>query len=1320
MAPSSTRQWFSRRWPHLFMLVLAVLVMALITGLPGNGLLHEQKASSSAPEAAAGGGLPSGSSMAAPLGAQAGGKAAPAAAATQEPAEFTFAQPYFESVGDSQSIPSGVVTALAQDTRGMLWIGTQIGLVRYDGYRLRKFVNQMYDPGSLAGDFITCLWVGHDGRLWIGTRSDGISVFDPKTERFDNYQHDPAKAESLSGGRVWALAGDKQGGIWIGTNEGLDYLASDGSLQHFRHQAGNDESLADDRVRALLFDSRQQLWVGSADGLQRLGIGRTSFERIDASLAKQEIRTLFEAQDGKLWLGLREQGAAWLNPANNELHRLPVDPKRTDALSHGWIYKIAQPQAEQIWIGTYGGGINVVDARDGKVLQRLRHDPSVPSSLALDQIDTMLSDRSGLFWIGTFGGGLQRYNPRNMAFRLLRHSPIQPESLSHSNVRSVLELADGRILVGTGGNGIDIFDRQKGLIGGYRPQPGKPGALADGDAFAMAQTPDGILWVGTRQSGVQRLLPGSNVWQTYSIDQGLPDNSVVNLLVTHDGGLWVGSASGVAEWIPQLDRFQSYAAENQHLMGANVLAMAEDRQNRIWIGSSAGLWVHEPGASTLARIRYEPQRRNSLSSDRTNGLLVDRHGRLWVDTASGLDWLQSWDGKRADFEHIGALFGRWGTIFDGNLMQDKQGRIWSHQMLLDPDQMRFHEISKADGMDIGTAWYGTFGRTRDGLFMYGGTQGLAIIRPEQFQPWDDQPPVVATELKVNGKAVALGALSPELQLKPGDRDFTIEFAALDFSAPQKIRYAYRLQGYNDNWLGTDAEHRSVSYGNLWPGTYLLEVRGSNRRGDWSPNVLVVKIRILPAFWQTAWFLTLSLLLALSLAYGAHRLRLVRLHAQTLTLRQAVNSRTADILKLSAIGQELTATLDTEQAFERVYRQVSAQLDAWVFSIGIYDQQQAQIRFVYEIANGQRLPPDEVSMTQRDRPAVWCVRERRELVTASSAELLKYVNSIPPDKYALPMASIIYQPLLVEQRVIGCLSVQSPKANAYNSDQLEFLHVLTSYTAIAVANSRAHQSLIETQQQLVLQEKMAGLGTLTAGVAHEINNPTNFAHVAAQNLRVDLRAFEKFLHDLAGVDDDNEIIEVFQQHFQGLQQHVATILNGTERIKGIVRDLRSFSRHDEAGKKSVRLSECLQSTLNLVRTNWVDKVEFLVEYVDDPEIECWPALLNQVFMNLLVNACQAVQEKQRARSSTRCGQIHIRLYRDHDWLAVSFEDDGIGISQHDQARILEPFYTTKTVGEGTGLGLSIAYGIIQKHGGTLRFLSTQGVGSLFIVSLPMEK
>ncbi|WP_295750734.1 ATP-binding protein [Undibacterium sp.] len=263
------------------------------------------------------------------------------------------------------------------------------------------------------------------------------------------------------------------------------------------------------------------------------------------------------------------------------------------------------------------------------------------------------------------------------------------------------------------------------------------------------------------------------------------------------------------------------------------------------------------------------------------------------------------------------------------------------------------------------------------------------------------------------------------------------------------------------------------------------------------------------------------------------------------------------------------------------------------------------------------------------------------------------------------------------------------------------------------------NLQSTQQQLAQQEKMAGLGILTAGIAHEINNPTNFAHVAAQNLQVDIREFQHFVEELVEPDEAAQILQGFEQRFSKLSQHVATMLNGTERIKTIVKDLRTFTRLGDSDKRTIHISECLNSTINLVRTGWQDRVEFTSDFSEDLEIECWPTLLNQVFMNILVNACQAIAEKQKLLTSEVCGHIHIHLKRELNHLVISFEDDGIGIEAQAKAHIMEPFFTTKEVGSGTGLGLSIVYGIVEKHGGNLSFSSEPKIGSCFKLRLPLR-
>jgi signal transduction histidine kinase/ligand-binding sensor domain-containing protein len=1309
-------------------------------------------------------------------------KTSPALATATTPATFDFSltPPRFETVGDAHAIPGQTITALAQDARGFLWIGTQQGLIRYDGYRFRKFEYLARDPASLSGDYVFSLWAAPDGKVWVGTFNNGVAVFDPATEQFQRFTHNPAQAGSIGDGRISALLGDGKGGMWFATGQGLDYLPPNSQVfAHLRHEENNPVSLLSDQVNCLLRDSRGRLWVGSTLGLQRLGVDDKTFELIASDAydhtqpERHNIQALIEAQDGKIWVGTRSHGAAWLLPDSSQLHWLPFEAARQDVRGNAWIRGMVQTQPDQIWLASHGGGIDVVAASDGRVVQRLRHDATVANSLAFDQVKPFLIDRAGSLWVGTWGEGLQRVAIRHAMVRELRYGQSPGQGLSHPDVRSILPLANGQILFGSSGNGIDIFEPGVGLVGGYRAakegaRPGlanpglgstgltspglaSPESLPEATILALAQTKDGSLWAAMRHAGLVRRAADSKSWQAMP---GLAAAQISRLLATRDGGLWVGSNRGLAYWKNGRTRLEPSHDRTGTALDIDVSGMVEDENGRIWVGSASGLWVLEPGSKNWLVIHPQRDQPDSLISDAILALLLDRKGRLWLSTDKGLERLRSWAGGVAKFEHIHAIPGQPGKSLGSNLMEDNRGRIWSDEMVLEmsADQAHLTAITKAIELDIAGSWPGSHSKTADGFLLFGNTNGVVMINPELVRPKGYAVPLVVTELKVNGQAQPLARMMQgpgadfaptsattsapgTLILKPGQRNFALEFAVLDFVRPKDIRYQYRLLGYDKAWIDTDANYRIAAYGNLWPGQYTLQVRASNRTdhrtanlaGEWNPNELSIGFQIEAAWWQTWWFLTFGLMLLAGTIYTIYRWR-IRF------LTRLVAERTADILKLGEIGRELTSTLDTEQAFERVYRQVVARLDATVFSIAIYHEADQRIVFVYEIENGQRQPVSFHAMNERDRPAVWCVREKCELVVACNADLLNYVSTILPPSVGEPMETVVYLPLMIERQVIGCLSVQSSKAHAYDEDQLKFLQVLASYTAIALANSTthdaltqahddlagAHRSLQETQQQLVLKEKMVGLGTLTAGIAHEINNPTNFTHVAAQIQRVDLAEFQQFLLDLVDPAEEHEIVAAFEQRFRKLNENVTLMLNGTGRIMRIVQDLRAFTRLDEAEKKSVHLSECLGSIVHLVRAQWQDKVEFTTHFEPDPEIECWPALLNQVFMNLLINGCQAISEKQTQAGQRGKLSVYLQSEPGSNILNIVFEDNGIGIPANVQARIFEPFYTTREVGSGTGLGLSIAFGIVQKHGGSLSFTSTEGVGSQFMVSLPRRE
>ena len=469
--------------------------------------------------------------------------------------------------------------------------------------------------------------------------------------------------------------------------------------------------------------------------------------------------------------------------------------------------------------------------------------------------------------------------------------------------------------------------------------------------------------------------------------------------------------------------------------------------------------------------------------------------------------------------------------------------------------------------------------------------------------------------------------------------------------------------------------------------------------------------------------------ALQWKYQTEKAQLADAHQRELAIeaqRAEFLQQTSETLaQVSAIGQEITASLDQEQIFCILHRHLEQLFDMTSFGVFLLNESGQCLESVFLRENGKPLAPISVSMMSQISMAAQCAREQREILNNEDPSIQLSESHVPGTEISL---SALYAPMVLAGKVLGVMTIQSARPNAYAYGQHEqlILRALCAYTAIALSNAdahsklaSAHQQVLTSQQQMLLQEKMAGLGTLTAGVAHEINNPTNFLHVAAQNQQVDLAKFERFVRQLVADDAAPEVMQSFQQHFSALSANVATMLSGTERIKAIVRDLRSFTRLDEAEKKAVHISECLLSTLNLVRTSWLEKVEFITDFRDDPVLECWPALLNQVFMNLLVNGCQAIQEKRLQEDSDALYPLYLRMYRQRGDVVIEFEDSGTGIDKAAQARIMEPFFTTKAVGEGTGLGLSIAFGIIEKHGGSLQLNTVLGQGSCFTIRLPLQ-
>ncbi len=804
----------------------------------------------------------------------------------------------FQRIAMPDNVPAHLSTALAQDGRGFLWIGTQDGLVRYDGYSFKVFRSRAGDKSSLSGSYVRSLLVSRDGRIWVGTISGGLSVFDPATERFTQYRHDPRQAASLANDRVESIAEDRQGRLWIATDSGLDRFDPSGSaFDHYRHDGSKPESLANDQVRSLLFDREGRLWVGSRGGLQRWNAEGT-FDAIAANgpdaLAGKDVNKLFQDAAGRVWIGTSSHGAAvwdggqlrWLKPAAKGSQ---------DGLSHFWIYGIAQVKPDEVWIATFGGGIDVIDPLTLKVIDRLRSDGT--STIGNDRIGSVLVDRAGLVWVGSWGGGLARHDPSTRAFRKLRYGAANSEGPSHPAIVRSMETADGRLWLGTNGNGIDIMDSDGRLVDGHRPNPKQPGALADGSVTCMAQARDGTVWVGTLDGTLHRQRPGQRHFERFDSSRGMPGGAIRAMALGADGSLWTGSSGGLAQVDAASDsvkRFAHSAQDATSLSGREVEALAFGADGTLWVGTENGLNAFDTVQGKATRILRDPTRSDSLPDNWVPDLMVASDGRLWVATQAGVAILQKWDGRSAQFDILGQRL-RLPERPVESLLEDAQGQVWlGGRIRVDPKSWKYTSYGPADGNEFRTLYIASRTRTRSGDLMFGSPEGLLIVRPARLAPWTYQPQLAVSALRIEGAEQAGASSRASLELDEQQRNLRLEFAAFDLSGPQQLNYRYRLDGYDADWLVVDASQRVAAYTGLPPGSYTLHIQGSNRSGQWSQNTLAIPVTVTPAFHQTVWFRVAMWLLGALAILGLFRLRLRQLRLRGERLERTVAERTADL------------------------------------------------------------------------------------------------------------------------------------------------------------------------------------------------------------------------------------------------------------------------------------------------------------------------------------------------------------------------------------------------------------------------------------------
>ncbi|MCO6478054.1 MAG: response regulator [Phaeodactylibacter sp.] len=816
-------------------------------------------------------------------------------------------------------LPQEHVSSIAQDGNGFLWLGMESGLARYDGYSFKTYKNNPDDPASISSNIIRALFIDEQGYIWIGTDGGGICRFDPEKERFTTFKHEPDNPNSLSGNRVYGIAADKNGAIWAATlTRGLNRISFESTANgekcnstipcftRFRFDPKVPQSLSDDNVWTILIDSKNRLWAGTASaGLNMLDLNgpvnkNTPFKRFQHdpgdpfSLSSNAIKSIFEDSQGRLWAGTEFKGLNRWDEATGKFSSFVSHPANPNSLSHNHVSCILEDKDGVFWLGTNGGGINIFDREEERFFT-FKETPGDPYCLNGNLVNTIYQSTSGILWIGMANKGLNWIDPQKQQFQHYYHVEGKPNGLSGNLAKAVYEDRNGEIWIGAYSAGLSHFDPSTEQFTTYLQEN-----AASNNVQRIYEDKNGRLWIGTDGGGLFLFDRNSKTFSDFNHGASgtkLSGKAVWAIHQDLSGNLWIGAADGGLnrfDW--QSRRFQQFRFDPNDPRSINsndIRVIFQDHLGVLWIGTyGGGLNRFDPSDETFSHYRAMPGDTNSISNDMITDIFESPGtGQLWVGTFGG------------GLNHFDRLTGAF-TVYrekDGlsndvvkSIEEDQKGNLWISSLKgiskFNPKTGTFTNYSISDGLQGNSFNLGASCRAKDNVMYFGGTNGFNRFHPERIDKLpNDQFPCLITDLKIFNRSIQPGeAIRKRVILEKAIHklhaitipyfidDFAFEFVAPCLAGAEKITYAYKLEGANEQWQYTGANRRYAAYTSLSAGDYIFKVRATDNEGVWNGDVTELKVQILPAPWNTNWAYIFYILVLGGTLYLVYQYRIGRM------------------------------------------------------------------------------------------------------------------------------------------------------------------------------------------------------------------------------------------------------------------------------------------------------------------------------------------------------------------------------------------------------------------------------------------------------------
>lgn len=835
----------------------------------------------------------------------------------------------FHHITLTHGLPHNSVYGITQDSKGYIWLGTQDGLAKFDGYKIKAFKDNNIDINSIAENNFGELVEGNNGLIWIATWGEGLNSYNPESGEFKHYKNKNMSNLQSSKKYILSLIKDTNGILWMSILENGFEKFDPKKLEftHYINKPHNTNSLSSNNVRTIAAAKNNIIWIGTYNGgLNKFNPKTKEFIHFKndpndlKTINNNFIKTICINKKGNLWIGTRGGGLNFFNTKKNEAIRYPHIPKDRNSPSDNIINVIREDKNGIIWIGTYNKGLDSFNPKTGK-FQHFHSNKNNIFTISENRIEELYIDQSEVLWIGTKGGGVSTLDLKPDKFCF--YEDILSQNNLSINVRTIINDKNKNLWIGTDGKGlvkIEFNNQRQPKVHIYKPDKEIFKAFSYGRIWSLLIDKKNNFWVGTF-SGLLFFDPSKAIFKKIALSNSQSNRlntAIINSIIEdHTGAIWVGSTNGLFKIIKNNSIIKSTVykinAKSSFLTKDFVSAVFEDSFHNLWVGTDNGLFLFDRESKVFKAFKQNSNGKNSLSFNKVTTIFEDSQRQLWVGTVIGLNLL----GKdKKTFIKYYQKDGLNNNNIKG-ILQDIKGNLWistsNSLSKFNPKKNNFRNYNNFDGLRNNNFNPRAALKTKNGEFLFGATTGITSFYPEKVIDNKYIPQIIISSMKIMTDEIKIESYirKNQILILPYDKNFiSFEFAALEYSNSEKNQYAYKLENFDKEWTYCGKRHFG-NYSNIPPGNYTLRIIGSNNDNVWNRKGLSLRITIIPPFWETTMFRLLFLFLIILTIYLFIKFRIKKIQKQKQKLESLISYRTSELKnkkdELETINSELIKT-----------------------------------------------------------------------------------------------------------------------------------------------------------------------------------------------------------------------------------------------------------------------------------------------------------------------------------------------------------------------------------------------------------------------------